>query len=111
MATFLSGPPRRPHLDPAADRAAPPTTSTPLTGNAQPPFVMMQDANQPHNPGYEVRSALTGKLTATIDPPRPGTGWLDATGSGTGRVFVLTAGAPSGIGSTDTCRWYSYALG
>jgi hypothetical protein len=101
-----------PHLASGAHHStATPAASTPAANGEQPPFVLMQDLNKPQDPDFEVRSATTGQLTSTIAPPRQTTGWLAATGTGTGRTFVLMAGSSSGIQSGyDTCSWNTYTL-
>jgi hypothetical protein len=110
VALAIGGAMAIPHLDSAAAHPATRTASRPVTGNGQPPFVLLQDAKQSRNPAYEVRSAVTGQLTATITPPRPGAYWVGATGSGTGRTFVLSAETRGATGSVDSCDWSAYTL-
>jgi hypothetical protein len=97
-----------PHLDSVANHAAAPAVSA-QAPSGEPPFFLIQDVNGPPN-AFQVRSAVTGQLEETLIPPQAGAQSLGATGTGTGRTFVLVDGQASGIAATDSCTWSAYTL-
>jgi hypothetical protein len=93
---------------PLRSRTAPPNASSvPRYYMALVPFNLRSyDQSGVFSGGYAVvKDRITGRTVATVQPPRPYTGFLAVTGAADDRTFVLTA-MPTTMGSNQPDKFF-----
>jgi hypothetical protein len=82
----------------------------PYSAVAAPPFLVLLNFDSP-SPGLSVLSAATGRLIATVAPPRTGLFYRDTAATSDSRTFIVAAEARTGGCDTWLYRLQLTALG